>query len=280
MSRSFVLLLAIAGLASALSGCDQPTKHYTTMGCTPSDEQNARGCPVSYNCPSLTNRQSGKCYLFGKVYGLNDHVPDGETASTCVANVNCISDGRSGAHFVYAHKDCADFLQPRIENCVRQYELGHCCSTGDVCDDDRNKLSKCTLAGHSYYEGERIIIPGNPCRHCICAAGFDENNLSNYGNCVEQKCTFELVGKLNGGAIPVYRDGTCCPWEWRLPVSTDKLVKSDIAVDDPNLQCKYGDITMHVGESLEPITTSAGTLKCSCAIPPLAHCKFEQTVSN
>ncbi|XP_053688337.1 uncharacterized protein LOC128737671 [Sabethes cyaneus] len=280
MSRTFVLLLVATSSASALSGCGQPTKHYSTMGCTPSSETNAQGCPVSYDCPNLTNRKSDACYLFGKVFAPNEKVPHSETASACIANVNCVSDGTSKAHFIHTHEDCADFLKPRSELCVRQYKLGQCCSSGDVCGDDRKTLVQCNVSGQSYYEGERLAIPGNPCRNCICAAGFDEENLSNYEHCIEDRCTFEVLGKTDGGAIPVYKDGSCCPWDWRLPAATDKLVKSAIASSDSSLQCKYGEIIMHVGDSLEPITTLEGTYTCSCAIPPLAYCRFVEAVGN
>ncbi|XP_055535819.1 uncharacterized protein LOC129724713 [Wyeomyia smithii] len=279
MNKSFVLLLAIAGCASAISRCTQPTKHYSEMGCTPSNQQNGQGCPVSYNWPSLRNRQSSKCFLFGKDYDLDEYVPDTEFAPQCVKFVKCrqyeFADGHSSARFAYAKNEC---YETRSENCVKQYELDMCCSMRVVCDDDRNKLVRCNVSGHSYYEGERIEIPGDPCGYCICAAGFDETNLSSYGSCMEYKCAFKLDETFDDGVIPVYQDGICCPTEWRLPNSTDKLVKSAVAIGDPNLQCKYGAITMHVGDSLEPVTSADGTNKCSCAIPPLAHCKFEQKI--
>ncbi|XP_055538751.1 uncharacterized protein LOC129726124 [Wyeomyia smithii] len=192
---------------------------------------------------------------------------------------NALGDGYLGASFAVPAQDCPEHIPDHSENCVLQYKLDQCCSTGHVCGDDRNKLIRCNLAGSSYYEEEEIEIPGDPCRYCICAAGFDKNHLSNYENCLEVTCQFELYGKLDRGAIPVYLDGSCCSEEWRLPNSADKLVKSAVAVDNPTLQCKYGDITMNVGDSLEPITTSVETYQWRCAIHPPAHCKIAKTGS-
>lgn len=134
------------------------------------------------------------------------------------ALVVCFRNEDKSAKFIYAHVDCAEFFRPWKEGCIRQYAAGRCCSTGEVCGEDKDKLTKCNLGGHTYYEGEKMQIPGDPCRSCYCDAGFDEKNLEGSSSCVEQKCSFEIyaVEKLQAGAAPVYKDGICCPWDWRM----------------------------------------------------------------
>lgn len=39
-------------------------------------------------------------------------------------------------------------------------------------------------------------------------------------------------------------------------------------------QCKFGELTLNVGDSLEPLQDPQGTHQCECAIPPLVHCKL------
>uniref|UniRef100_A0A8D8HIM7 (northern house mosquito) hypothetical protein n=1 Tax=Culex pipiens TaxID=7175 RepID=A0A8D8HIM7_CULPI len=271
MRRSFALLV-ITCCAGAALACNQPIRHYISMGCTPSAQRNAEGCPVSYDCPNVVGRRSDKCYLFGKSYAIGEKVPDDETSSICTALVNCVEDVDKSAKFIYAHVDCAEFFRPWKEGCIRQYAAGRCCSTGEVCDADKDKLAKCSLGGQTYYEGEKMQVPGDPCRSCYCDAGFNEKNLE--GSCVEQKCSFEIyaVDKLQAGAAPVYKDGICCPWDWRTPSESAKIVRGSSSGSQG--QCKFGDLTLNVGDSLEPLQDPQGTHQCECAIPPLVHCKL------
>lgn len=77
-------------IAGAALACNQPTRHYISMGCTPSEQRTAERCPVSYDCPNVVGRRSDKCYLFGKSYAIGEKVPDDETSPICTALVNCI----------------------------------------------------------------------------------------------------------------------------------------------------------------------------------------------
>ncbi|XP_055629549.1 uncharacterized protein LOC129770622 [Toxorhynchites rutilus septentrionalis] len=272
MKGSFLPLL-LAYFATTGLACQQPTRHYISMGCTPSEQKDEEGCPLSYDCPNLKNRQNDKCYLYGKTYSFGDSVPMEETSSSCIAGLGCIPDGLN-SRFIYAHIDCAEFFRPYKPDCVRQYAPNKCCSSGEVCGEVRDKLAKCTVGGHTYYEGERMPVPDNPCKSCICSGSYDKHKFNCKEHCYETKCTFEIYNKdkLFQGAVPVYKDGVCCPWSWRLPADTDKLVKG--ANSNPELQCKYGKLTLNVGDSLEPFSDTDGTVKCSCAIPPLVHCKL------
>uniref|UniRef100_T1DIG3 Putative secreted protein n=1 Tax=Psorophora albipes TaxID=869069 RepID=T1DIG3_9DIPT len=277
MKRTF-LLLAFASCASLLLACDQPTKHYSSMGCIPNDRKDDRGCPWNYDCPNLTNRQKDKCYLFGKVYAVGEQVPEEETSSTCTAALACISDGEDQqARFIYAYVDCAEFFRPPTANCTLQYKPNRCCSSGQVCSDEVEKLAKCKIGSETFLEGQRMQIPGKPCRNCICSAGFNEGNTDSDSNCYDDKCGFEIHGadSLYSGAAPVYKEGYCCPWFWREPKETDQLVKGPTKCVDSKLQCKYGKFTMNIGDSLQPVTDQQGTYRCSCGIPPLVHCMMD-----
>lgn len=272
MQRSPVFL-AVACCVTAALACNQPIRHYISMGCTPSGQRDAQGCPTCYDCPNIVNRKADKCYLFGKTYAIGDKVPDVETSPICTAVVSCIEDVDKSARFIYAQVDCAEFFRPWKEGCIRQYSAGQCCSSGEVCGDDKNKLAQCSLGGHTYYEGERMQVPGNSCKSCYCGAGFDEKNLDGSANCVEQQCSFEIyaVEKLQAGAAPVYKDGVCCPWDWRMPTESAKIIRGSSSSQG---QCKFGNLTLNVGDSLEPLQDPQGFHKCECAIPPLMQCKL------
>lgn len=128
-----------------------------------------------------------------------------------------VIEGKPAA-FIYAHIDCAEFFRPREPDCVYQFKPSTCCSSGKVCGDDKKKLATCIIGGKSFREGERMLIPDKPCQTCICSAGFDLTKTGKNANCYESRCSFEIhdVDQLYGGGAPVYKDGSCCPWFWRL----------------------------------------------------------------
>ncbi|XP_001659089.2 uncharacterized protein LOC110678888 [Aedes aegypti] len=273
-----MILLTLLGLfilGNNVYGCNIPTRHYTTMKCVPM-EINKSGCPSRFECPSLTNHDNSKCYFNGKTYVLNEQVPQELVSPYCSALCYCRS-GSPFAQFRCTHIDCAEFFHRfDYENCIRTYKPNSCCSSGSVCGDDKKKLAECTTNDESYLAGQRMHPSSDKCLTCICHSGFNETNITNDPNCYESICGFELFYAkhvYNGGA-PVYYGDRCCPWEWRMPKDSDRLAndKTNEKVKDSTLQCKYGKLTMSVGDSLVPEVTDQYTYKCSCQIPPLAQC--------
>ncbi|XP_055608838.1 uncharacterized protein LOC129756105 isoform X2 [Uranotaenia lowii] len=271
-----LLLIVVAELSWA---CDHPIGHYTSMGCEPSCRRTPTGCPASYKCPHLTNPAAGMCYLGGKTYSIGDYIPEEETLSGCIAGAFCEKsfENPAATQVIYAVFDCAEFFMPPLnQTCVRQYKTKSCCSSGQVCGDAVQQLATCTLGGQVFMEGQRMEIPGNPCKSCICAPGFDENKIESNPNCYETRCFFEIYDtqRVYGGAIPVYMDyNRCCPSSWRMPEATDKVVKGlPYCNVDATMTCKYGNLTLDVGDSLEPFSFEGGVYDCKCAVPPLMHC--------
>nr|XP_029712883.1 uncharacterized protein LOC115257437 [Aedes albopictus] len=275
MKRSFVLL-TLASTFSYLLACDHPTKHYTSMGCTPNKGLNpTTGCPLSYNCTNLSSRQDDKCYLYGKTYDVGETVSPEETSSFCIALVSCnrINEYQL-PKFIYAHIDCAEFFRPRKPDCVLQYQPADCCSSKELCGNNRTQLATCTIGDQTFYEGERMQIPDKPCRTCICSADFNPAQTDDNKYCYENKCSFEIFAdeKLYAGAAPVYKPDYCCPWTWRLPKDTDKLEANPKFAGKLDEKCIYGDLTLGIGQALEPINENGDVVNCKCAVPPLVHC--------
>ncbi|XP_055608839.1 uncharacterized protein LOC129756107 [Uranotaenia lowii] len=274
-SLSNILLIATASAALVI-GCEHPTSHYKTMKCKPSCQKSSDGCPASYSCPTLKNPAADKCYWAGKEYSIGDDIPSNETYGGCIAAVSCIDTFESGeARFIYASIDCPEFFQRIPGHCIRQYNPRSCCSRNVVCNEtDIQQLATCTIGGKTYKEGQQMEIPNQPCKSCICAPGFDENHIDDNPNCYEAQCFFEIYDeeKVYGGGIPVYSEANfCCPIFWRLPEPTDTAVRGNQA-SSTSQQCQYGNLTLNVGDSLEPFSDATGVYYCECAIPPLAHC--------
>ncbi|XP_058124638.1 uncharacterized protein LOC131285394 [Anopheles ziemanni] len=273
-----VALVALLGAAGVL-GCDVPLRHYTTMGCTAIGKLSS-GCPERYECPSITAHDNEKCYFNGKTYKISDSLPNEEVAQFCSALCYCQA-AEPFAQFRCAHVDCAEFFHRfDHENCIRTYKKGSCCSAGSVCGAERDNLAQCKVENEIYKEGQRIQFKDNPCRTCICTADFNANATDTDPNCYETTCGFELYEANNvfGGGVPVYKKDRCCPWEWRLPKESDKVATgAKAASNDPTLQCKYGKLTLNVGDKLDIQQEAEENEKmsCSCAVPPLLHCLLD-----
>lgn len=269
-----VLKLAfVAGLVAVTLGCNVPTKHYSTMKCTPINKKGS-DCPERFDCPSISNHDNSKCYFNGNTYSLSEQIPNEKVSPFCSALCYCRS-GSPFAQFRCTHIDCAEFFQRfDHDNCVRTYKPNGCCSSGKVCGEEKKKVAKCTFNGDEYLAGQRMYMDSKKCRTCICHEGFNVANIDSDPNCYESTCGFELfyAKQAYGGAAPVYYEDRCCPWEWRMPKDSDKLIKGSSKNTDKQLQCQYGKLAMNVGDRLETEVTDMYTYECSCQIPPLAQC--------
>lgn len=279
MLRSIIVLLVVLAVASS---CEVPVKHYKTMKCTPIGGDGS-SCPKKFDCPSLTQHDNSKCYFNGNTYSLSQQVPNELVSPFCSALCYCRS-GSPFAQFRCTHVDCAEFFQRfDFENCIRTYKAHSCCSAGQVCGEDKKKLAKCVVNGEEYLAGQRIYPSSNKCLTCICHEGFNAANVENDPNCYESTCGFELfyAKQAYNGGVPVYYEDRCCPWEWRMPKDSDQLVQGvdKKLSNDSTLQCRYGKLTMNVGDSLAPEVTDQYTYKCSCLIPPMAQCVMTKNQS-
>lgn len=268
-----VKLALFAGLVAITLGCNVPTKHYSTLKCKPIYKKGSE-CPERFDCPSITNHDNSKCYFNGDTYALTEQVPNEKVAPFCSALCYCRS-GSPFAQFRCTHVDCAEFFHRfDYDNCIRTYKPNRCCSSGKVCGEEKKKLATCTVDGDEYLAGQRMHPNANKCLTCICHEGFNEANIGSDPNCYETTCGFELfyAKQAYGGAAPAYYEDRCCPWEWRMPKDTDKLIKGSSKNTDKQLQCQYGQLVMNVGDRLETEVTDQYTYECSCQIPPLAQC--------
>ncbi|KFB37559.1 AGAP011183-PA-like protein [Anopheles sinensis] len=270
-----VALVALLGAAGVL-GCDVPLRHYKTLGCNPIGKLSS-GCPERYECPSITAHDNEKCYFNGKTYKIGDTLPGDQVAQFCQASCFCAAE-KPFAKFICAQIDCPEFFRRfDHEHCMRTYKKGSCCSDGSVCGAERDNLAQCKVENEIYKEGQRFSID-KTCQSCICTADFDANVTDKNPNCYETTCGFELYSgrKVYGGGVPVYyKEERCCPSQWRLPKESDKVIQGSSAVsNDPNLQCKYGKLTLNVGDKLEIQQEDEEYQKtsCTCSVPPLLHC--------
>ncbi|XP_055587997.1 uncharacterized protein LOC129740358 [Uranotaenia lowii] len=271
----------LIALAAYASGCNVPIQHYETMRCNPIGKRTSAGCPQRYECPTLTTRDSTKCYFHGQTYRLDEQIPNPEVAHQCATSCHCRS-GKPFARIECVNIECPEgFKGYDRENCVLSYNLQTCCSVGQICGKQRSKTHKCTLDGKTYLEKERMHPAKDQCRTCICHKKFQESNQVIDPYCYDSICDFELrySDKLYAGAAPVYFKDSCCPVLWKMPENTDKVAvvsgKKSVPAAGPQssaMKCKFGKLTLNVGDKLEPVRSNQYTYQCSCDVPPMVHC--------
>ena len=144
------------------------------------------------------------------------------------------------------------------------------------------------------------------CYACICNENFDKTTIINSPNCQKVKCNIEIyyADRLMAGCIPIYYGKkygkfNCCPIDWRcrkyfresfLNVGNqnslcslllfsadpkDELIPDDAAVqqqntvDDSQMTCKFGALTLKVGQKIK---SEKFCVECGCSKPPMMHC--------
>ncbi|EDS39588.1 conserved hypothetical protein [Culex quinquefasciatus] len=253
--------------------CQTPTKHYTEIGCKPIHEEGG-SCPtrfkqdsftledfttfnhfsLRYECPSFADRDHRKCYFNGNIYEPESSLSKfDERLSPCYAGCICINHNNL-SFFICAAISCPEVMT-RGADCIFQYSPFECCPTEKVCGDQTKKLSECYLEGTRYLEGEMMYPREESCYKCSCQRGFDNSTIRRNPNCYELTCGIELFNlePLLDGCSPVFF-GTrgCCPISWRCPNDKDTVIREDQPVDangiNPKLQCKFGNLTLNVGD--------------------------------
>lgn len=188
---------------------------YKEIGCTATAGN-------SYECPDLkTTIKKDKCYYDGQAYDLGRSLEnDKGPYQHCQASCTCIQSYNSEfSSFRCAHIDCPEFfgysLKPG-QHCIRQYKSDRCCSTGEICDEEVDKLSRCYFEGKEFYEGQKMYPEGD-CSVCMCAKGFDNSTIAGNPHCSQSQCNILAHHNedLHKGCIPVYYKSVCCPIEFR-----------------------------------------------------------------
>ncbi|XP_001659087.2 uncharacterized protein LOC5570366 [Aedes aegypti] len=271
-----VLLCSAVVLCNAQNtdSCPPPLKHYSELGCKPIQDEGHK-CPNRYECPTLTDRDGGKCYFNGNVYDIASSLSkaDQELVS-CSPACHC-NNRTTPASFVCAQIDCPEFFG-RDESCVYQYTSGDCCSSSKVCGEEAEKLDVCYMDGEQYKEGQKMYPKDESCYSCRCQKGFDNSTIVGNPNCQEFTCGIEIHNSdsVMEGCIPVYF-GTdrCCPISWRCPGDNDTvIVEGRLDVDepvDPKMQCTFGELKLNFGDSL---SSDDKCVSCKCTVPPMPHC--------
>ncbi|XP_076275162.1 uncharacterized protein LOC143206437 [Rhynchophorus ferrugineus] len=272
--KSFSSVLVFASVCFVFAeNCDEKgTLIYKDIRCKPVNESG--GCPTSFDCDFARPRTG--CLFKGKVYNAQEEIPSDLTYSSC--NVGCFCRETS---ILCAVLDCPEFFNSMLEpGCYPKYELGKCCSTGRVCEDEA--LSKtCEVERKTYKIGQRFY-PKNRCLTCVCHKDFD--GTYDEKTCALQNCASELTNaeKIADKCAPVYlkfdkeETALCCPSEWVCPTDSDKF--EVISQETSTGSCIFGSQTVPFGHGFRKTIhkySADRKIVCECSLPPLLTCKEE-----
>lgn len=99
----------------------------------------------SFKCPDWTTRDINKCYYKSEVLNVTEYLKSSNLGGLCSAACHC-QEGVDGtrADFKCAHVDCPEFFNEHEpeKNCIKQYDLDHCCATKEVCGKYSDQAQK------------------------------------------------------------------------------------------------------------------------------------------
>ncbi|XP_046682501.1 kielin/chordin-like protein [Homalodisca vitripennis] len=281
-------LLALSSSAFTLVNGECPTyekDYYTDIGCVPEAVDDS-GCPTSYDCNSLTQRSLDKCYYKGRAYE-EGHKLDETPDAPCLVECRCEPTGNSSVAFSCVGVECpSEFEPPPEPGCYNVHEHGQCCSVKEICDSNskegeaegKTPKEMCEYNNKVYQVGEQFYPEESSCLECICGPGFV--GLLQEPFCRKINCSLELnyAERIMDGCVPVYfGNNDCCPHGWRCPDLSDSVMPSESGSETKEVSaseksCKFGALTMRVGEKLNPVTDGGGEWHCSCRVPPHPIC--------
>ncbi|XP_066250809.1 uncharacterized protein [Euwallacea similis] len=281
MFSSKTCLLVVTIIAEVLSESD-PTacdKHgvlfYEDMGC---ESVKIEGqCPLKYQCDF--NRPKNGCIFKGKNYSPGEDITSDVTYSACQIGCRC-----EDFDFIRcAVLDCPEaFGGSPGERCYSEYEIGKCCSIGQICPNGTTEEKKCLVDGVNYDRGAKFY-PKNTCLTCVCHENFTEGNYDEE-TCMRQNCAAQIyfTEEINKKCAPAYfnfrsEEVLCCPDDFVCPdpdLDSIRLVNRE-ADPKSELQCQYGTQVLKLGEGFNRKVNKYGKdrqLLCQCSMPPLVTC--------
>ncbi|XP_044021316.1 uncharacterized protein LOC122861173 [Aphidius gifuensis] len=264
------------------STCQGPLKHYESIGCKPVYHKEDDCCAYKYNCDHINDRKVDKCYLAGHEYNIREKIRE-EDRNPCDIGCTCLKTDR-GATFNCAIVDCFSRAGP---GCYNRRNATQCCPGKSICPKTPEERPTCEVNGKVYLDGQYFKFEN---ANCYCGPGWSGKNIAPFCHTPTQDtCGVERRRgiEIKNYCAPVYYHGqnlqTSCSVAFRCENSRDVIIKNeeekinennDSKYHDSELKCKFGNMTLDIGDTLKPATDySSVCVECTCEVPPLLTCQ-------
>ncbi|XP_015117603.1 uncharacterized protein LOC107041522 [Diachasma alloeum] len=266
--------------------CNGPLQFYEELSCKPVYKNEDDCCPYKYNCENLNERSTDKCYYKGHTYEIGDHLRE-EDAAPCDIACSC-QKGLGVAGFTCAVVDC--FSPPPRFGCYHVRSSLNCCPGPEVCPETAEDWPTCEVDGKVYNASEYFVPAAEPDKDCYCMDGYNGENVEPF--CTTRgsaSCGVELrhAYEIHHNCPPVFYSSQSpqkdCAVSFRCQNDKDEVINSQgtsdavdakSAASEEKDMCKFGNISMRLGEELNQETDySSVCVKCVCEVPPIPTCQ-------
>jgi len=292
MSASIFNTLVLGGLCLCFAflvisaesdlSCPGPTKYYKEIGCTPvfnnrkCHHHAERQCPKRYDCDHIKKLPADKCFVNGRTYKIDEPLRE-EDKNPCDVGCYC-SKGSRWAEFVCAVVDC---FYPQTPGCYMKRDATSCCGGPEVCPKKDEDRATCIVDGKKYRDGEFFQPAAEPQKRCFCGEGYKGKNVAPF--CVTPKSLcgtmLHYSSRVRENCVPYYyydqSPQTSCSIGFRCQNERDVVIKKSTKPSrDPDMRCKFGNLTMNIGDELNQETHyDSVCIKCVCEMPPVPTCQ-------
>jgi len=259
--------------ADEFINCDQfGIAYYETLGCKVVRYQK-NGCPSEYKCDNL-KYYGDKCYYRGNIYNDGDKI-----------------DEREGKHLPHCYHDCYCKIvdgEPTIDCEIEgRSECGNRTEAGQPV--------LCTYHGVRYKIAGEKITQYETCRECFCREGFEgklEAPFCEYYDPDIYTAQIEYQKEIQKFCAPQYMLDDVMKIPCRpivMSCSTgDEVITNNVSADlidiDGVGECKYGNLTLRVGQFIHEGNSDCSEesvsyeKRCECVISPLLTCVWQDIV--
>ncbi|XP_043277581.1 kielin/chordin-like protein isoform X2 [Venturia canescens] len=264
--------------------CSGPLYYYQELGCMPIYDNSSSCCARKYNCDLWKNLPNSKCSVNGKIYENGQLFPLREVGNSCT---RCFCVGGT-IRPTCAATSCAGPQQ----GCYLKKTPLQCCSNVEVCPVKEEDIPTCEVDGKTYKDGETFEPLSEPDKICTCGAGYT-TGFNEEPYCITKQpgwCgnAIAYVKKIQQNCAPVYPFGgdprRTCNVDHRCQTNDDHVVDAETTVDpeaaEAGMVCKFGTLTMNVGQKLNQPQDQERPMQCECEVPPVVTCRYLTDVAK
>ncbi|XP_024944948.1 uncharacterized protein LOC112493607 [Cephus cinctus] len=266
--------------------CPGPLIYYNDVGCTPVYKNEGDCCAYKYNCDHLDARSPNKCYIKHRSYEAGEFV-NREDIKFCNKKCACVT-GRESTGF-WCFQIRYDYGFDFDPSCYLKRNIYECGPGIPTCHKNESEIPRCVVDGYTYMAGRTFVPKNEPWKWCICQEGYKDGNFEPFCAISEIRCDVEYyqnkeIANKNAPVYDVTEHPTIsCTNRWRRQNAEDTVIPNpngpraseENSSGGEDLTCKFGNLTMNIGDELSRNGDDSRCMRCICEVPPTPTCKTD-----